>query len=94
MAEAITILTLPPYSPELNPAETIWQSLRQNELANRLYASDEAMVEACCDAWNSFAQAPDLIRSIAGRDWAKVSGILAVRIMSRKTSFRYPTCPD
>lgn len=71
--EAITILTLPPYSPELNPAENIWQYLRQNKLANRLYASYEAIVEACCDAWNSFADAPDLIRSITAREWAKVS---------------------
>jgi transposase len=30
----ISILTLPPYSPELNPAENIWQFLRQNFLSN------------------------------------------------------------
>jgi len=30
----IILLHLPPYSPELNPAENIWQSLRQNYLSN------------------------------------------------------------
>ena len=30
----ITLLPLPPYSPELNPAENVWQYLRQNQLAN------------------------------------------------------------
>ena len=71
--ENITLLTLPPYSPELNPAENIWQYLRQNKLANRIYASYEAIVAACCEAWNSFADTPDLIQSITSREWANVS---------------------
>ena len=33
--ENITIITLPAYSPELNPVENIWQFLRQNYLSNR-----------------------------------------------------------
>ena len=32
----ISLLHLPPYSPELNPAENIWQFLRQNHLSNRI----------------------------------------------------------
>jgi hypothetical protein len=31
----ISLLHLPPYSPELNPAENIWQFLRHNHLSNR-----------------------------------------------------------
>ncbi len=48
----ITLLTLPPYSPELNPVENIWQFLRQNRLANRVFDSYETIVAACCEAWN------------------------------------------
>ena len=33
----ITAITLPPYSPELNPAENIWEYFRKNHLSNRLY---------------------------------------------------------
>ena len=33
----VSILLLPPYSPELNPAELIWRQLRQRKLSNRLY---------------------------------------------------------
>ena len=33
----ISLLALPPYSPELNPVENIWQYLRQNHLANRVF---------------------------------------------------------
>ena len=49
----ITLLTLPPYSPELNPIENIWQFLRQNHLANRVFESYDSIVAACCDAWNA-----------------------------------------
>jgi transposase len=64
---------LPPYAPELNPVENIWQYLRRNKLAHRLYDSYEAIVEACCDAWNWLMAAPDTITAIANRTWANVS---------------------
>jgi transposase len=67
----ISLLSLPPYSPELNPVENIWQFLRQNYLANRVFDTYTAIVDACCDAWNALVASPDLIRSIASREWAK-----------------------
>jgi len=33
----ITLLHLPPYSPELNPVENIWAYLRGNKLSNRVF---------------------------------------------------------
>ena len=33
----ITLLLLPPYSPELNPMENVWDYLRQNKLAARVW---------------------------------------------------------
>ena len=72
MPENITPIILPPYSPELNPAENVWEYLRKNKLANRLYETYEDIVEACCDAWNSLMATPDRIASIAARSWAKV----------------------
>jgi DDE superfamily endonuclease len=65
----ISLLPLPPYSPELNPQESIWQFLRQNYLANRVYASYKAIVDACCDAWNALVTDPARITSIASREW-------------------------
>lgn len=69
----ITILTLPPYSPELNPIENVWQYLRQNFLANRVFDDYEAILDACCQAWNAFACLPDKVRSITNRSWAVVN---------------------
>ena len=47
MPQNITPIILPPYSPELNPAENVWEYLRKNKLANRLYETYEDIVEAC-----------------------------------------------
>jgi DDE superfamily endonuclease len=69
----ITPITLPPYSPELNPVENVWEYLCKNKLANRLYETYEDIVEACCEAWNALMATPECIASITHRCWAKVS---------------------
>ena len=69
----ITLLCLPPYSPELNPAENIWEYLRQNKLALRVYDSYEDIVDACCQAWSDLTGMPERLASITLRDWAIVS---------------------
>lgn len=69
----ISLLHLPPYSPELNPVENVWQFLRQNHLANRVWETYDDIVHACCDAWNALINEPGRIASIASRTWATVS---------------------
>jgi hypothetical protein len=67
----ISLLHFPPYSPELNPVENVWQYLRQNYLSNSVFRNYHAIVDACCNAWNALMDMPDRIRSIASRDYAK-----------------------
>ena len=69
----ITLLPLPPYAPELNPVENIWQFLRANKLAITVFDSYAEIVDKCCDAWNFFANDPDRITSITSREWATVN---------------------
>ena len=38
----ISILLLPPRSPELNPTENVWQFMRDNWLSNRVFQSFDA----------------------------------------------------
>ena len=73
LPENVSLLTLPPYSPELNPVENVWQFLRQNHLSNRVYETYEAIVDACCAAWNALVAEPARITSIATRGWATVN---------------------
>jgi transposase len=66
----ISLLSLPPYSPELNPMENVWDYLRQNKLCAQVWDSYDQIVAACRDAWNWLIDNPSRIRSIGTRDWA------------------------
>ncbi|MGA1753802.1 MAG: IS630 family transposase [Pontimonas sp.] len=72
LPENLSLLFLPPKSPELNPVENIWQYLRQTWLANRVFDSYDAILDAGCQAWKNLIALPDVITSIGTRDWAKV----------------------
>ena len=69
----ISLLHLPPYAPELNPVENVWAYLRANKLAITVFDSYLDIVDACCNAWNFFANDPEAISSITSRQWAQVS---------------------
>ena len=71
--ENISLLTLPPCAPELNPVENVWQYLRGNKLAITVFDGYDAIVDACCIAWNFFASDPGTVTSITSRSWAEVS---------------------
>jgi transposase len=73
MPHNITLLRLPPYSPELNPMENIWGYLRGNKLSRLVWDSYEAIVAACKDAWDFLIGDPQRIDSIARRSWASVN---------------------
>jgi transposase len=68
----ITILLLPPRSPELNPVENTWQYMRQNWLSNRVFATYDDIVALCAEAWNKLIDQPWTIMSLGLRDWATV----------------------
>ena len=70
--DTISLLTLPPYAPELNPVENVWQFLRANWLAISVFDGCDAIVTACCNAWNRFADDPAAVASITSREWAQV----------------------
>ena len=66
----ITLVPLPSASPELNPTENIWQYLRQTHLSARVFDDYEAILDACCHAWNILIAGDGRIRTIAFREWA------------------------
>jgi transposase len=70
LPDNLSTLLIPPYAPELNPVENIWQFLRQTYLSNRIFENYEAIVEACCTAWNRLVAEKGRIKSIATREWA------------------------
>ena len=69
----IVLLPLPPYAPELNPMENVWEYLRANKLSAGVWDTYDAILDACKDAWNWLIAEPGRIRSIGTREWATVN---------------------
>lgn len=69
----ISLLYLPPYSPELNPVEQIWDYLRQHFFANRAFNGYEDIIDACVEAWQEFVATTGLIKSMCSRVWASIN---------------------
>ena len=49
----VTLVWLPPYSPEINPVERVWLFLRERHLSHRPLDPADAIVDALCRAWNA-----------------------------------------
>jgi hypothetical protein len=49
-AKNLSLVFLPPYSPELNPIERLWLHLRDNRLTHRVFRTTEDIIDGCCDA--------------------------------------------
>ena len=65
----VSILLLPPYSPELNPAELIWRQLRQRKLSNRLYPTIDDLEAAVDDAWLWISNQQDELSNLCLFPW-------------------------
>ena len=73
LPDNLSLVQLPAKSPELNPAENVWEFLRHNKLSNLIFDGDAAILAAACDAWNSLIADPARITSIGTRTWAATS---------------------
>jgi transposase len=67
----ITLIPLPPYSPELNPVERIWLYLRERFLSFRLHQDFHATVNALCQAWNALRQEAGRLSTLTSYPWIK-----------------------
>jgi len=67
--ENITLIPLPPYSPELNAMEQVWQWMKNHHLSNQCYDNYEEIVEKACVAWLAVSNNKELIKSIMHREW-------------------------
>ncbi len=42
------------------------------DLANRCYEDYNAIMIACCEAWNTFVDVPSRVRNLCSRSWANL----------------------
>ena len=68
----VSVLRLPPYSPELNSAENVFPFLKANHVANRRLETAEEVKATVGKVWEDVAGQSERIKSIGQRFWAKL----------------------
>ena len=65
----LSLVFLPPYSPELNPIERLWLHLRDNRLTHRVFRTTDEIIDSCCEAWNWLLGQTGCVRSLCSYPW-------------------------
>ena len=60
----ITLVKLPPYSPELNPVENLWHYLRSHYWSNREYSDVDELFDAAEVAWRAVCLNTETIKTV------------------------------
>jgi hypothetical protein len=63
------IVLLPPYSPELNPAEHLWEALREDWFANTVFHDLDAVEDALDDGLIDLESNPQRVQAMTGFNW-------------------------
>jgi transposase len=69
--ENVTVVPLPPYSPELNPVENLWHYLRSHHWSNRTYLDYDDLRLAAVDAWQRVVLDKETVKSVCSAEYAK-----------------------
>ena len=67
--ENMALVRLPPYAPELNPVEHLWDELREKDFANRVFDTLGAAIAQAARGLKRMEENPDVLQSIAGWNW-------------------------
>jgi hypothetical protein len=65
----IRLLALPPYAPELNPQEHVWDELREKEFPNRVFDHLDAVIRQLEQGLPRLAADPERLRSLTAWPW-------------------------
>ena len=71
--ENIRLISLPPRSPELNPAEHIWEELREKNFANRAFRDLDEVEDTLCQGLNDIAMDPEKLRSMTNFPYLNIT---------------------
>ncbi len=67
--ENVRILTLPPYSPELNPTEQLWDLIRERRFANKAYDSLDEVEDDLAEELRALEADHTTIQSLTSHQW-------------------------
>ena len=67
--ENIRLLRLPPYAPELNPQEHVWDEVREKEFPNRVFADLASVIGQLEEGLPRLAANTKGLRSLTAWPW-------------------------
>jgi hypothetical protein len=70
--ENVSLLSLPPRSPELNPMENLWHYIRSHHWSNRVYENYAALLDAATVAWRAVCLSPAQIVSVCNYPYLRI----------------------
>jgi len=68
LPERIRLVTLPPYSPELNPVERLWDVIK-DRICNRVWTSLKELEAGLDEVLREYGTTPELVKSLIGGGW-------------------------
>jgi len=69
LPDQMEVVSLPPYSPELNPCENGWEDMREKFFKNTVFDSMQTVENQLVIACNFYESNPQILHSIAAWDW-------------------------
>lgn len=75
----VRIIDLPPYSPELNPCEQLWDLIKE-QLGNRVFESIDQLREAMIEPLSRWWDDAGRVLSLVGRPWMQVEANASSKI--------------
>ena len=69
LPDNVMMETLPPYCPDLNPCENLWDEIRETFFHNRAFKSMDAVEDQLVTAANYYEKNNDCVKSISSWHW-------------------------
>jgi hypothetical protein len=69
LPDNLRLLSLPPYAPQLNPVEHLWDELREKHFHNRVFDSLDALENHLVSALLAYENNAERVASITGWQW-------------------------
>ena len=69
LPQHMTLVPLPPYSPELNPQENVWAPIKENGFYNKVFDSLDAVEDPLLSVLRQFEQQAQRLKKLTHWDW-------------------------
>lgn len=65
----MTLIPLPPYSPNLNPAEHVWEYIRENDMRNLVFSDLDKVMDVVETSLHRLHETPEILHSMTAFPW-------------------------